>query len=208
MSMMSGLGSGVSKRPAVTIAIILVLTILFSYFGSMFQSEVDPESFNPDHELIQAAEEAGETFGTQEYSLLVIVKPDDGNVLEIDDMKEMIELEDDLRNDAIVGPVITPTQNNPTGFASLADIVILSCQLFQAREGLDAMLMGFDFGMGGLLATLQNGSIPNTTKAFAMDGFLISLGENLTLLQNGNNGGVPQFNKTASFEALDFVAAK
>jgi predicted RND superfamily exporter protein len=205
---MSGLGRGVSNKPVITIVIILILTIMFSYFGVMFQSEVDPESFNPDHELIQASIEAGDTFGTQEYSLLVIVKPIDNNILEIEDMRELIEFEAALRNDSIAGPVMVPSQNNPTGFASLADMIILSCQLTQAREGLDMMLSGFDLGMGGLLATLQNTSIPNTTKAFALDGFLISLSENLTLMQNGNNGFDTTFNRVESLAQLDIVDAK
>jgi hydrophobe/amphiphile efflux-3 (HAE3) family protein len=205
---MSGMGRGVSKRPAVTIVIILVLTIGFSYFGSQFQSEVDPESFNPDHELIQAAEEAGDTFGTQEYSLLVIVKPDDENILEIDDMKAMIEFEAALRADDTVGPAIVPSQNNPTGFASLADLIVLSCNLSQAREGIDLMLMGFDMGLAELLAILDDNGIPNATKATALDGFLISLNENLATMQNGNNQDIPEFNRNESLDALDFVNNK
>jgi hydrophobe/amphiphile efflux-3 (HAE3) family protein len=204
---MSGLGTGVSKKPAVTIVIILVLSIVFSYFAMMFQSDVDPESFNPDHELIQASEESGDTFGTQEYSLLVIVKPDDRNILEIDDLKAMIELEDDLRNDDTVGPAIVPSQNNPTGFASLADLVVLSCTLIQGRGDLDSMLTGFDMGISQLLTLLENTSTPNITKAFALDAFLISLNENLTLLQNGNNM-IPEFNSTLSLLTLDTVSAK
>jgi hydrophobe/amphiphile efflux-3 (HAE3) family protein len=204
---MSGLGRGVSKKPAVTIVTILVLSIVFSYFAMMFQSDVDPESFNPDHELIQASEESGDTFGTQEYSLLVIVKPEDKNVLEIDDMKALIELEDDLRSDETVGPAIVPSQNNPTGFASLANMVVLSCSLIQGREDLDSMLMGFDQGISQLMTLLENTSTPNITKAFALDAFLISLNENLTLLQNGNNM-IPEFNSTLSLLTLDTVSAK
>jgi hydrophobe/amphiphile efflux-3 (HAE3) family protein len=174
----------------------------------MFQSDVDPESFNPDHELIQASEDAGETFGTQEYSLLVIVKPEDNNILDIDDMKDLIEFEDDLRSDETVGPAIVPSQNNPTGFASLADMIVLSCLLTQGREDLDSMLMGFDFGLGEIITLLENATIPNTTKAFALDTFLISLNENLTLMQNGNNQMIPDFNSTVSLLTLETVSVK
>jgi len=94
-----------------------VLTIVFTYFGSSFQSDADPESFNPDHELIMASEDAGDTFGTEEYNILVIVKTSDSNVLQMDDMKTLIEFEDTLRSDEIIDSAIVPSPNNPTGTA-------------------------------------------------------------------------------------------
>ena len=206
MSMMSGLGSKVSTRPGAVIAIILVLTIVLGYLGSGFENEANPESFNPDHELIIAANEAGDLFGTEEYNLLILVRADDNNVLEIEDMKAMIEFENTLRSDEDVSSAIVPAQNNPSGFTSLADILVMSYGLLQAREGMDHMLTGFDQGMSGLVTLLENTTESNITKAHALDAFLVSLSENLTLMQNGNNGMSFQFNKTASLETLDAIS--
>ncbi|UCG68267.1 MAG: MMPL family transporter [Thermoplasmata archaeon] len=208
MSIMSGLGTKVSNNPKITIAIILVLTLIFTYFGSTFSGDVDPESFNPDHELIRASEDASDTFGTQEYNLLVIVKPHDKNILEMEDMRTLIEFEDTVRSDSEVASSIVPSQNNPTGFASLADMLVFSYGLFQGRAGIDFMLMGFDQGMSGLVTILENTTESNMTKAFALDGLLISLNENLTLMQGGNNGMIPDFNKTQSLATLDAISSE
>jgi predicted RND superfamily exporter protein len=109
MSIMSGLGDKVSQKPKATIAIILVLTLVFGYLGSSFVSEADPESFNPDHELIQASIDASDTFGTEEYNLLVIVKAQEKNILHMEDMVAMIEFEDSIRSDEVVGTAIMPS---------------------------------------------------------------------------------------------------
>jgi hydrophobe/amphiphile efflux-3 (HAE3) family protein len=203
---MSGLGTKVSKGPKATIAIIAVLTVIFAIFGSSFQSDVDPESFNPDHELIKASEEAGDTFGTQTYSLLTLVKSGDENVLEIDDMKALIEFEDNIRSDENISSAIVPSQTNPTGFTSLADMLVMSYGLIQARDGMDSMLTGFDQGLGGLLILLENTTESNITKAYALDAFLVSLNENLTALQNGDNDMEFQFDKTTYLAILDAIS--
>jgi hydrophobe/amphiphile efflux-3 (HAE3) family protein len=70
------------------------------------------------------------------------------------------------------------------------------------------MLMGLDLGMSGILATLQNTSIPNSSKAAALDGFLISLSENLASMQPNGNGMEPTFSLNDSLSQLDIVAAK
>lgn len=206
MSIMSGLGSSVSKEPALVIIIILILTTVLGYFGSGFVNEADPESFNPDHELIIASQEAGDLFGTEEYNLLIPVKAKDGNVLEIEDMKDMIEFEAALSNDSVVSSAIVPAQNNPTGVSSLAGIIVTSYGLLQARAGMDLMLTRFDQQINGIVTVLQDTILSNATKASDLDKFLISLNENLTLLQNGNNGMAFQFDRTTSLATLDAIS--
>jgi predicted RND superfamily exporter protein len=205
MSLTSGLGEKVSGRPKVTIAIILVLTLIFTYFGSSFQSDVDPESFNPDHELIKASDEAGDTFGTQEYGLLVIAKTGDNNILQIEDMKILIEFEDTLRGAEEVASNITPSHNNPTGFTSLADLLVMSYGLLQGRAGINYALMGQNYSLHNLISVLGNSSLDNASKAATLDITLTSFRENLTLLQSGNNG-IPQFNKETSLATLDAIS--
>jgi hydrophobe/amphiphile efflux-3 (HAE3) family protein len=205
MSFMSNLGEKVSGRPKVTIAIILVLTLIFTYFGSSFQSDVDPESFNPDHELIKASEEAGDTFGTQEYGLLVIAKTGDNNILQIEDMKTLIEFEDTLRGDEEVASAIIPSHNNPTGFTSLADLLVMSYGLLQGRAGITYTLTAQNYSLHNLISVLGNSSLDNASKAATLDVTLTSFRENLTLLQNGNNG-IPQFNKDTSLATLDAIS--
>ncbi len=205
MSLMSGLGEKVSGKPKITIAIILILTVIFSYFGSYFQSDVDPESFNPDHELIKASVEAGDSFGTQEYGLLVIAKTGDNNILQIEDMRALIEFEDTLRGDEEVASAIIPSHNNPTGFTSLADMLVMSYGLLQSRAGINYILMAQNHSLYNLISVLGNSSIDNVTKAATLDITLTSFRENLTLLQSGNNG-IPQFNKDASLLTLDAIS--
>ncbi|UCE36657.1 MAG: MMPL family transporter, partial [Thermoplasmata archaeon] len=207
MSFMSNLGEKVSGRPKVTIAIIVVLTLIFTYFGSSFENDADPESFNPDHELIKAAEESSDTFGSEEYNLLVLVKTDDNNVLEMDDMKTLIEFEDTIRSEEEITSSIVATQNNPTGFASLADMLVMSYGLLQGRTGIDYSLMGQNFSLHYLISVLNNASMPNAAKAAVLDLAMISLEENLTLLQSGNNG-IPEFNKDTSLATLDDISAE
>jgi predicted RND superfamily exporter protein len=203
---MSGVGNSVSKRPGVTIIIIIVLTVIFSVFASSFQNNADPESFNPDHELIMAAEDAGDTFGTQTNSLLIVVKTQDKNLLEMDDLKTMLEFEDTLRSDATVGSEIVPSPSNPTGFASLADLIVLSYGLNQTRAGMDLMLMGLDQGLGGLNFILNNSAVSNQTKAQALIENLTFIQGILESIRDGNNGELPEFNKTQSFAILDIIS--
>lgn len=205
MSMMSFLGTKVSGRPKATVVIILILTLVFTYFGSSFQNDADPESFNPDHELIKASNEAGDVFGTQEYGLLVIAKTDDDNILQIEDMKTFIEFEDTVRGDEEIASEITPSHNNPTGFASLADLLVMSYGLFQGRAGMSYALMAQNYSLHSLISVLGNSSLDNVSKAVALDMALTSFQENLTLLQNGNNG-IPQFNKNTSNAILDMIS--
>ncbi|UCE74484.1 MAG: MMPL family transporter [Methanomassiliicoccales archaeon] len=206
MSIMSGLGNKVSAGPKTTIAIILVLTIIFTYFGSSFENDADPESFNPDHELIQASDDASNAFGTQSYSLLMIVKPGDNNVLQIEDMKTLIEFEDTLRNDDDVSSAIVPSQNNPTGFASLSGMLVMSYGLLKSRAEMDTMLMGLDQSLSGLYSLLNNTAVSNETKAQALMGNLTIINGTLSTLQNGNNGAIPEFNKTQSLATLDAIS--
>ncbi len=205
MSFMSRLGEKVSDKPKATIAIIVVLTLIFTFFGLSFQSDVDPESFNPDHELIKASNEAGDVFGTQEYGLLVIAKTEDNNILQIEDMKTLIEFEDTLRSDQEVASAIIPSHNNPTGFTSLADLLVMSYGLLQGRAGMNYVLMAQNYSLNNLVLVLGNSSLDNTSKAAILDATLTSFQENLTLLQNGNNG-IPQFNKNTSFSILDAIS--
>jgi hydrophobe/amphiphile efflux-3 (HAE3) family protein len=202
MSVMSGLGSKVSARPGAVIAIILVITIVLGYFGSGFENDADPESFNPDHELIIAANEAGDLFGTEEYNLLIIVKADDNNLLEIEDMEAMIEFEDTLRSDPDVSSAIVPAQNNPAGYASLADIIVMSYGLLQARAGMDFMLQS----VITLAETLENSNISDAFKIQALNENLTALELGLNNMLNGNNGMISAFNKTQSLGILDAIS--
>ncbi|MEE9151032.1 MAG: hypothetical protein V3U20_04265, partial [Thermoplasmata archaeon] len=206
MSLMSGLGEKVSDKPKITIVVILVLTLIFTYFASTFQSDVDPEAFNPDHELIRASNEAGELFGTADYSLLVLAKAEDGNLLEMDDMKALIELEDTLRNDTDVASAILPSRMNPTGFTSPADLLVMSFGLLQVRAGMEAMLMGWDQGVSDVVSLIQNSSVTNATKSDDLYSLLNSLDENLSAMQDGNGLSLPSFDKNSSLEALNAIS--
>jgi hydrophobe/amphiphile efflux-3 (HAE3) family protein len=206
MSIMSGLGDKVSQKPKAVIAIIIVLTLVFGYFAMSFQSEVDPSAFNPDHELIEASEEAGDLFGTSEYTLLILAKAKDGNLLEIDDLKAMVDLESDLRNDSLVSSAILPSQTNPTGFTSPADLLVLSFNLIESRLDIDSFLFGLDFILHELLDTLQNNSIPNTTKGTELMLTLNSISENLSLLQGQNGFTAPTFDRNVSLETLNTMS--
>lgn len=208
MSLMSGLGERVAKKPKATIIIILVLTLVFSYFGSSFENEADPESFNPDHELIKASEDANDAFGTEEYNLLVLVKAGDKNVLEIDDMKTLIEFEDTLRGEDVISDAIVPSRNNPTGYSSLADALVLSYGLLQSRGELGGLLTGLNQSLKSLVSVLQNPGVPNSSKAQALNETLLSLNENLDDLQNGNNGMIPEFNRILSLATLDAISSE
>jgi hydrophobe/amphiphile efflux-3 (HAE3) family protein len=205
MSLTSGLGKKVSSRPKLTIIIILVLTIIFSYFASSFQSDADPEAFNPDHELIMADSEAQETFGAQDYVVLVLVKDTNGNLLEMDDMKTLIDLEESMRSDSDVASAIQPTQTNPTGFASPANLLIMSFGLIQSRGDMDDMLAGINQSLWGLAQTLDDSLIDNSTKMNESIATLLPIFQNMADLQ-GNNGDIPAFNMTNSYAALDAIS--
>lgn len=206
MTLMSGLGTKVSGNPKATIIIIVVLTVIFSYFGSSFQNNADPEAFNPDHELIKASEEAGDRFGNEEYNLLVLVKAHDKNLLEMEDMKALIELEDTLRSDEEIATAIVQSHNNPTGFASIADMLVLSLGLLNGRADMDSLLMVMNESLTQVAFLLENPNETNETKAAALITLLSSLSENLSAMQGDNGYAVPSFNKSMSSAALDLIS--
>lgn len=207
-SIMYGIGKGVARKPMAVIMTIILLTMVFSYYGLNVQNEVDMEAFNPDHEMIKASDEVSERFGTRSYSVMILAKAKDKDLLEIDDLKELIKLEATLREDIDVAPYIEASPTNPTGMMTIADMTVMGHGLLRSREGMDAMIDGMNMSLSMLAGTLNDPMVPNQSKVEALMITLGALSQQLGGMAGGNGMDMGGFNETASLMTLDAIASE
>ena len=130
--MLDRLGRGVSKHPKTTIVIIISITLLA--FLSMQINGVDQEfseeSFLPDMDVVIASNEISEDF-LSTYSVTLLVKSKNDDVLTSDSLVEILEIEKAIAENDDVKPILENPSNPSSNINSVADIIaqsVLSAQ--------------------------------------------------------------------------------
>jgi len=124
---MDKVGNKVAKYPLITIAIVLIVTLLSvsSIAINGINQEFSEESFMPDMEIVQASEEVSEKF-TSTRSVSILVKSKDNDVLTSDDLVEILEVEKKLLNDSLIVSVLENPDVPSVNINSVADIIASS----------------------------------------------------------------------------------
>ena len=123
---MDGLGKRVSGYPKATIVAIVMITLIaigsIQIFG--IEQEFSEESFMPDMEIVKASNEISEDY-TATYSVSILVKSKNGDVLTSDALVEMLQIEKAIINDSKIMPTLENTNPEmlPTNVNSVADII-------------------------------------------------------------------------------------
>jgi len=121
---MDGLGKRVSNYPKVTIAVIIVITMFAAGSIQIFgiDQEFSEESFMPEMDIVKASDEISEDY-TATYSVSVLVKSKNNDVLTSDVLVEMLQIEEAIINDSEIIPTLETPEIPSLNVNSVADII-------------------------------------------------------------------------------------
>jgi len=121
---MDRFGKNVSQYPKVTIATIVVITLIA--IGSMqifgIEQEFSEESFMPEMEISKASDEISEDYTTSS-SVSILVKSKDNDILTSNNLVEMLQIEKAILNDSTIIPTLETPEMPFVNVNSVADIV-------------------------------------------------------------------------------------
>lgn len=120
------IGDRVSKYPKATIVIILAISLIAMSFIVILgiDQEFSESSFMPDHEVVQAQEDVSELFSTSNvYSVSILIKGKNGDVLTSAVLAEMLTIERDIVNDTEIIPTLMVPEIPSMNANSVADII-------------------------------------------------------------------------------------
>jgi predicted RND superfamily exporter protein len=123
------IGDRVSKYPKATIVIILSISFIAMSFIVVLgiDQEFSESSFMPDHEVVQAQEAVSDLFSTSNvYSVSILIKGRNGDVLTSSVLAEMLIMERDIVNDTEIVPTLMVPEIPSTNANSVADIIAQS----------------------------------------------------------------------------------
>ena len=121
---MDKFGKKVSQYPKVTIATIVIITLIA--MGSMqifgIEQEFSEESFMPEMEIAKASDEISEKYITT-VSVSILVKSKDNDVLTSNNLAEMLQIEKAIIDDSTIIPTLDTPEMPSVNVNSVADIV-------------------------------------------------------------------------------------
>jgi predicted RND superfamily exporter protein len=228
---LDNLGRGVSKAPAATVVVILLLTVFFGYFATQTNMESREEDFNPDSEIAQASSRVSDYFGAEERTVQIIARdPDgkDGDVLTQASLMAILELEADIiepqegkRN---ITETLAHTESIPTGVQSIADLIGLGAMTLQGAQMFGDQMQQTGTALGGMsenLTLLAGGlaymnvsdpaSVGETlvTTEYALAMMVTGIQEMMGSGSGNGNGGFPNVTTLqAVIGAMDDAAIK
>jgi len=134
------IGGFVGKRPVLTILIVLMITALsiFSVALNGIDSSFATSDFTPDNEMTKASTEISETFAL-DYSVTVLVKGVDGDMITQDAFLDVLEAESNVTSNATLVSYLS-TPSNPYGSVVSPVYMISSAMLMSMNQTqLDAL---------------------------------------------------------------------
>ncbi|MFW9880398.1 MAG: MMPL family transporter, partial [Candidatus Thorarchaeota archaeon] len=100
------LGNFVGNYFGIVIVVILLLTIMFTYIMFTVESNTTSEAFNSDTEIHQALVRWEDNFRPSMHGLPIVLEAKSGNILTIDNFRDIIDALDKVQNDEVVKPLL------------------------------------------------------------------------------------------------------
>ncbi|WP_455391945.1 efflux RND transporter permease subunit [[Eubacterium] cellulosolvens] len=124
------LANFISKYFGVVIGVILILTFVFIVIYGTFEANTSEEAMNSDTEIHQAWNRYEDNFRPSVHGLPFVVEAKDGNVLNMEEFREIAEALNKVTNDKIVQPMLLEFYDdslfvNKTSINSIPDAVQL-----------------------------------------------------------------------------------
>ncbi|MCK4614545.1 MAG: hypothetical protein KAU14_07070, partial [Thermoplasmata archaeon] len=122
MNTMERFGKTVSRAPIGVIAVIVILTLILGYSASTIEMTTDWKEYLPDNDVVNAYFEVAEKYGEVE-GVQILAKANDGDVLTMDVMMEILDVERALLNDSKVLKALKTPEVPGASMMSCADFI-------------------------------------------------------------------------------------
>jgi len=136
---MKGINEWISEHPKAGIGIVIAITavMLLSMYSNGISTQMNEESFMPDMEVVNAYQDVTSNY-TEQYTVQILVRSYNGDILNRDSLAEVFELEEALlSNETILANLEDPSY--PEG-----NIVSLPTTLAATRIVAEATLQGMN----------------------------------------------------------------
>jgi predicted RND superfamily exporter protein len=118
------LGKQISRHPKVAIATAVMVTLIavgcIQLFG--IEQEFSEDAFLPQIEIVQASEEISENY-TATYSISILVKSKNGDILTSEGLRDMLHIEKAISDDIELIPALEIPEDPASNMNSVADMV-------------------------------------------------------------------------------------
>jgi uncharacterized protein len=136
---MKGINRWISEHPKTGIVIVLVVTafMLLSIYSNGISTQMNEESFMPNTEVVNSYREITSNY-TEKYTVQILVRSDNGNILNRESLAEIFEVEESLiSNETVVSNLENPSY--PEG-----NIISLPTTIAATRIAAEAFLQGIN----------------------------------------------------------------
>ncbi|GEM_PF-3256396 len=117
------IGKLVTKHAKATIAVVIVLTMIFGYSASQMEMSSDFKNFMPNDDISQAYNEISEDYYSTEMAQ-ILIQYDNGNAVSKQALLDELELEKRLIEDTLVASNLQTPSEPANSVYSVADLVI------------------------------------------------------------------------------------
>lgn len=122
MNLIGRYGAKVTKWPKLFIIVLVISTIILSFFASQMSMESGEDDFQPDTEIAEANNMINEEYG-EEQNRITVVTVSENNVLGRESLITQLDLESEILKSETVTSVIKSTPQNPNGVSSPAKLI-------------------------------------------------------------------------------------
>ncbi len=116
------LGNIVSKKPVVTLIVILIITAVFGFYASQMQMSADMKTFLPEDEMVNAQLKVSDEFGDTDIVQIIFAS---NNTLDKGTLMDMLKVEEALQNDSTILKNLKTPDNPQESIISPADIIVM-----------------------------------------------------------------------------------
>ncbi|MFO8109938.1 MAG: MMPL family transporter [Thermoplasmata archaeon] len=163
----------VSRRPRVFITLLIVLTLILSFFASQADMAPGEDDFQPDTEIASANSMINQEYGREGEQIVVIFVARD-NVLRRDSLITQLELEQRIGMSDTVTSVIEADPQNPSGVSSPARLIATAAFINEATKEMPEA--------GGMEPSNESADMQELLMRKA---FTLSIDEMVTILEGG-----------------------
>jgi predicted RND superfamily exporter protein len=157
------IGGAVAKAPAITMIIILLMTVVLGYFAAQTDMSSTEEDFNPDSDAANASQRINDYFGVGVRTVQVIARDPDGgggDVLNQDALLAVLDLEEAILEpepgDLDITETLEPTDRVPTGVQSIADMIAMGAMSLEGAAMFTVQMQNSSAGLAYMNVELLN----------------------------------------------------